>query len=115
MFIFQLFKVHNRQGLPGDVNCDNSSTKSELPDPYDELTDDGRKFVDAIADMGFPRAQVSRTVKHLGIDEKAVCVLFSSIYNSFPFSLIHEVDFILNLLFCQKRYENEKSIQGTMK
>lgn len=58
---------------PGDSNCDNnSSPASGLPDPYDELTEDSRKFVDAIADMGFPRAQVSRTVKHLGADEKTV-------------------------------------------
>lgn len=59
-----------------DSNCDNSSNTLSLPDPYNELSEEEKKIVDAIADMGFSRAQVSRSVKHLGSDEKTVQYFF---------------------------------------
>lgn len=69
--LFQSSSVHKYEISPSDANCDNSSIVG-LPDPYNELSEEDRKFVDAIADMGFSRAQVSRSVKHLGSDEKNV-------------------------------------------
>lgn len=64
--------VHENEVSPSDASCDNSSNLPDLPDPYNELNEGDQKFVDAIADMGFPRAQVSRSVKHMGSDEKTV-------------------------------------------
>ena len=73
-YLLQSSSVHKNEASSGDVNCDNSSAVG-LPDPYNELSEEDRKFVDAIVDMGFSRAQVSRTVKHLGSDEKTVSCL----------------------------------------
>lgn len=64
--------VHQNKKMASDSNCDNSSSTLSLPDPYNELSEEEKKTVDAISDMGFSRAQVSRSVKHLGSDEKTV-------------------------------------------
>lgn len=71
------FSVQDNRISPDD----NSATMSGLPDPYHELSEEGRKFVDAVADMGFLRDQVSRTVKHLGTDEKMVVEHLCQIQN----------------------------------
>lgn len=39
---------------------------------YEELDEAAKCFVDSITEMGFPKGQVARAVKHLGVDEKKV-------------------------------------------
>ncbi|GFU15719.1 hypothetical protein NPIL_55371 [Nephila pilipes] len=39
---------------------------------YEELDEAAKRFVDCITEMGFPKGQVARAVKHLGVDEKKV-------------------------------------------
>ncbi|GFY53839.1 hypothetical protein TNIN_362121 [Trichonephila inaurata madagascariensis] len=39
---------------------------------YEELDEAAKRFVDSITEMGFPKGQVARAVKHLGVDEKKV-------------------------------------------
>ncbi|XP_023242397.1 uncharacterized protein LOC111640603 isoform X1 [Centruroides sculpturatus] len=43
-----------------------------LPDLFDELTTEGKNLVSSIQEMGFPRGQVARAVKHMGMDSKKV-------------------------------------------
>lgn len=63
----------NEKGLIKDSSRENDSSSSpSLPDPYFELEENERQFIDSVTDMGFPRGQVARTVKHLGTDDKKV-------------------------------------------
>ena len=49
------------------------SRKAEsLPDPYNSMSLEMKRFVDGIADMGFSRARVARTAQKLGQDDKKV-------------------------------------------
>ena len=49
----------------------NNKTKNaiSLPDPYHSLSEQEKKFVDNLCQMGFKRDRVSRTVKHIPIDD----------------------------------------------
>lgn len=42
------------------------TTNISLPDPYDTLSPEERRFVDNLQQMGFQRDRVSRAVKHIG-------------------------------------------------
>lgn len=65
--------LDNEKSLKKDLSHENDSGSSaSLPDPYFELEETERQFVDSVTDMGFPRDQVARTVKHLGTDDKKV-------------------------------------------
>ncbi|CAL1296492.1 unnamed protein product [Larinioides sclopetarius] len=46
---------------------------------YEELDDAAKHFVDCITEMGFPKGQAARAVKHLGVDEKKVVELLCHI------------------------------------
>lgn len=46
---------------------------------YEELDAAAKHFVDCITEMGFPKGQVARAVKHLGADEKKVVELLCHI------------------------------------
>ena len=43
-----------------------------MPDPYNSMSLEMKRFVDGIADMGFSRARVARTAQKLGQDDKKV-------------------------------------------
>ncbi len=67
---------------PNFIFCTNftsRSTKPEveaLPDPYNSLSHEMKRFVDNISVMGFPRARVARAAQKLGQDDKKVGSLF---------------------------------------
>lgn len=50
-----------------------SARVENLPDPYNDLSHEMKRFVDGIADMGFSRARVARAAQKLGKDDKKVC------------------------------------------
>ncbi|XP_067122511.1 uncharacterized protein [Centruroides vittatus] len=56
---------------PQQVPCQ-SNEHFSLPDLFDELTTEGKNLVSSIQEMGFPRGQVARAIKHMGMDSKKV-------------------------------------------
>ena len=62
----------------GGGSSNGAGSLCSLPDPYERLKPETKKFVDNITNMGFMRARVSRTVEKLGEDDKKVEVALCS-------------------------------------
>ena len=65
--------VERPQNIPTSVEH-KPTVPNQLPNPYEDMSFDAKRFINGITDMGFSRACVSRIVKRLGQDDKKVAL-----------------------------------------